>query len=537
MDWRLTIALPLTATLLLGSCAEEPPPLEPWSDIALLVASPAEFGPHVRGIVEGALDAAQAAPTRPSTIARLGMVLHAYDKFEGAARCYERALELQPGQFAWLYYLGSVRAELGRHNEALDALRQAVRIDPSYAPARLRLADVLLAAGKVESSRALYAALTRENPTFVHAVYGLGRSLSEIDQHAAAVEQLARAIELAPEYGSAHYALGLAYRDLGDETAALRHVAESERIAGRQPPVDDSLMRAVHALRTDPRSRQNRGYGLQAEGRLLEAIEQFRLAADQGRAAAQNNLGFMYDKGRGVPEDDVEAVRWYRLAADQGQANAQYNLGFMYATGRGVPQDDAEAVRWYRLAADQGNAGAQYNLGVMYANGQGVPEDDAEAVRWYRLAADQGNAGAQLNLGVLYANGDGGVQDDAEAVRWYRLAADQGLAAAQYNLGTRYRLTGRGVARDDAEAARWYRLAADQGHAGAQLNLGVLYANGDGVAQDDVEAYMWLSLAAAQSLDENRDRHVEVRDGFAEFLTAEQTAEAQRRAREWTPEP
>ena len=94
----------------------------------------------------------------------------------------------------------------------------------------------------------------------------------------------------------------------------------------------------------------------------------------------------MYANGEGVPEDAAEAVRWYRLAAEQGDATAQFNLGVMYANG--------EAVRWYRLAAEQGYAAAQFNLGVMYANGEGVPEDDAEAVRWYRLAAEQGYATA-----------------------------------------------------------------------------------------------------------------------------------------------
>ena len=52
----------------------------------------------------------------------------------------------------------------------------------------------------------------------------------------------------------------------------------------------------------------------------------------------------MYANGEGVPEDDAEAVRWYRLAADQGHAGAQYNLGVMYANGEGVVEDDAEAA-------------------------------------------------------------------------------------------------------------------------------------------------------------------------------------------------
>ena len=48
--------------------------------------------------------------------------------------------------------------------------------------------------------------------------------------------------------------------------------------------------------------------------------------------SAQFNLGAMYGTGRGVPQDDAEAVRWYRLAAEQGNADAQFNLGVVYRT-------------------------------------------------------------------------------------------------------------------------------------------------------------------------------------------------------------
>ena len=63
----------------------------------------------------------------------------------------------------------------------------------------------------------------------------------------------------------------------------------------------------------------------------------------------------------------MEAVKWYRLAAEQGNARAQYNLGYAYDNGEGVEQDYVEAVKWFRLAAEQGNADAQYNLGYAYA--------------------------------------------------------------------------------------------------------------------------------------------------------------------------
>ena len=93
------------------------------------------------------------------------------------------------------------------------------------------------------------------------------------------------------------------------------------------------------------------------------------------------------------------AVRWYRLAAEQGHARAQNNLGIMYDTGEGVPQDDVEAARWYRLAADQGVAVAQGNLGSMYHNGRGVPQDYVAAHMWSNLAAAQ-SSGEDRDLWV-----------------------------------------------------------------------------------------------------------------------------------------
>jgi uncharacterized protein len=88
-----------------------------------------------------------------------------------------------------------------------------------------------------------------------------------------------------------------------------------------------------------------------------------------------------------VSQNYVEAVKWFRLAADQGNGYAQFNLGFMYDKGEGVPQDYAEAVKWYRKAADQGNGAAQVGLGVMYETGRAVPQDYVQAHMWFSLRA------------------------------------------------------------------------------------------------------------------------------------------------------
>jgi TPR repeat protein len=97
-----------------------------------------------------------------------------------------------------------------------------------------------------------------------------------------------------------------------------------------------------------------------------------------------------YERG-----DFATALREWKPVAEQGDASAQFNLGWMYRKGLGVPQDYKTAVKWYRLAADQGYDGAQLSLGIMYSEGRGVLQDFVLAHMWLNIAAAQGNEDAR----------------------------------------------------------------------------------------------------------------------------------------------
>jgi TPR repeat protein len=62
----------------------------------------------------------------------------------------------------------------------------------------------------------------------------------------------------------------------------------------------------------------------------------------------------LYANGQGVAQDYKTTVKWYTLAAEQGLADAQNNLGAMYANGQGVAQDYVKAHMWYNIAAIDG---------------------------------------------------------------------------------------------------------------------------------------------------------------------------------------
>ena len=74
---------------------------------------------------------------------------------------------------------------------------------------------------------------------------------------------------------------------------------------------------------------------------LLFSTEGWSADFQKGLAAAQRG-------------DFVTALREWKPLAEQGNARAQVNLGLMYQKGDGVPQNYKTAVKWYRLAGEQG---------------------------------------------------------------------------------------------------------------------------------------------------------------------------------------
>ena len=64
------------------------------------------------------------------------------------------------------------------------------------------------------------------------------------------------------------------------------------------------------------------------------------------------------EQGDGVEKDLSAALKWYLRAANQGHAAAQNNLGNLYHEGQGVEKDMAQVFKWWGLAAIQGQADA-----------------------------------------------------------------------------------------------------------------------------------------------------------------------------------
>ncbi|ACE06262.1 hypothetical protein Aasi_0895 [Candidatus Amoebophilus asiaticus 5a2] len=132
------------------------------------------------------------------------------------------------------------------------------------------------------------------------------------------------------------------------------------------------------------------------------AVKWYQKGAEQENMSGKANLGRMYYEGKGIMKDIVKANKLFQEAvstiknwAEKGDIGPQNLLGWMYQYGQGVGQNDQEAVLWYQKAAKQEHIVAQFRLASMYEHGQGVTKDLQEATKWYQKAADQRLPAAQ----------------------------------------------------------------------------------------------------------------------------------------------
>jgi TPR repeat protein len=228
------------------------------------------------------------------------------------------------------------------------------------------------------------------------------------------------------------------------------------------------------------------------------------LAALPSHACSQQNLGEQYPQdAQGQYElakayatncDRAEALKWYKLAAEQGHAGAQREVGEAYLFAYRLPKeiiDEAEAVKWFTRSAEQGNVEAAMLLSSFYAS----KADYAKALEWIKPHAEQGNVEAQIVLGLFIYRQDGATEQDLkESRKWLRLAAEQGDVGSQVLLGEIYML-GKEVAADKVEGIKWFRLAAEQKDGVASIRLAATYLKGEGVEQNRETAREFLKLS------------------------------------------
>jgi len=113
-------------------------------------------------------------------------------------------------------------------------------------------------------------------------------------------------------------------------------------------------------------------------GRHASAFNRTLKAAEHKDLLAMGNLAWFYRDGLGVGKNDLRAAYWAHKGCQStpGVARNQNEMGYLYESGRGVSRDLHEAARWYEMSAAQGHPAGLINAERLKKNEAAAPTLD-----------------------------------------------------------------------------------------------------------------------------------------------------------------
>ena len=169
------------------------------------------------------------------------------------------------------------------------------------------------------------------------------------------------------------------------------------------------------------------------------AAKIWQKACKAGEARGCARLGFLYQSGKGVEQDDAKASKFYEKACDAGELSGCDSLASLHQNS----DEHAKATVTLERACEKGFGLSCYNLAQIYEAGVGVAPDESKALSLYVKACERGYAVVCYYLGGMYADGAMGKNDEAtknskNALKFYSLACEDKIYEACEALGRLY---------------------------------------------------------------------------------------------------
>jgi len=307
----------------------------------------------------------------------LALQHHRSGRLADAEALYRQILAVRPDHAGALHFLGLIADQAGRHDLAVELIRQAIGFDPQNPLFHSNLAEALRGAGRLDEAITACRRALDLKPDFPNAHLNLGNALLAKNQLDEAIAAYRRALALDPDYPEAHSNLGNALREKNqlDEAIAACH-------------------RALQNKPHFPGALNNLGNALRNQGRLDESIAQYRRALDLKPAypEALSNLSVAL-REQGQLDQAIAACR-RALELQPGYAEGHNNLGI--ALNDNGQLDEAMAAYRRALELKPNYPGAHSNLGnALRAQGR---LDDAIAAYRRALELKPDHTGAHGNL-------------------------------------------------------------------------------------------------------------------------------------------
>lgn len=241
---------------------------------------------------------------------------------ERALPYFEQVVEQAPRNAKAWFYVCVCNSQL-RRNQAIEACKQAVRLDPDNVAAHVWLGDSYRVLGRDQEAVEAYKQVIRLDPDHKFAHLALGWSYQALGRHDEAIAAFKQAVRLDNDNNIALGGLKESYRELGRWQEAD---GVSKQLEQRSERFEQSAAEMYkEGIRREPDNAAWH-YGLgrtyQERGRYQEAVEAYKQAVrlDPNHVGAHFWLGWTYllldDKGSALEEYKILKTLDQKLAND-----------------------------------------------------------------------------------------------------------------------------------------------------------------------------------------------------------------------------
>jgi len=164
------------------------------------------------------------APDSTDALAALTNFYMRQRRFADAEMLLRKLVSLHPADATAHLQLGRMLAISGKTDDGIGEIEAGLKLDPSDSQAQHDLADLYLENSKFSQAEVLYRTLIASHPNDAAFHHGLGRALLHEKKFADAERELARAVQLKPDFGPAYGDLAVASAENKDYEFAIKAV-------------------------------------------------------------------------------------------------------------------------------------------------------------------------------------------------------------------------------------------------------------------------------------------------------------------------